>query len=402
MGQAPIHETDVAIIGGGLAGSAAAAMLGRAGVATTLIDPHAVKPPDFRCEKLDGSQVAALRRTGLADAVLAKGTLDHQVWVVRGGRVVDRKPHHQYNFLYDTMVNAMRAEVPVSVDTVLGKVTAVASSPDRQTLTLSTGDMLSARLMVFATGLNLGLRHTLGIGRQVISPNHSISIGFDIAPRGDGSFPFEALTYFSERAAARMAYLALFMIGPVMRANLFVYREMSDPWLEGFRAAPEDALLALMPNLRRLIGDFKVTSLVKIRPVDLVVTENHLQPGAVLIGDAFATSCPAAGTGCNKVFNDVALLCGTHVPRWLATPGMAADKIAAFYNDPEKLAVDAHSQAKAFALRALSTEPGVLWRARRRSRFYAHLALGTLRRLRHATHRPPPRDAAAPRARTSA
>ena len=44
--------TDIAIIGGGLAGSTAAAMLGRAGIAAILVDPHAVYPPDFRIEKL--------------------------------------------------------------------------------------------------------------------------------------------------------------------------------------------------------------------------------------------------------------------------------------------------------------------------------------------------------------
>ena len=47
--------TDIAIIGGGLAGSTAAAMLGRAGIATVLIDPHPVYPPDFRVEKLSGA-----------------------------------------------------------------------------------------------------------------------------------------------------------------------------------------------------------------------------------------------------------------------------------------------------------------------------------------------------------
>ena len=35
-----MRYTDIAIIGGGLAGSTAAAMLGRAGIASVLIDPH--------------------------------------------------------------------------------------------------------------------------------------------------------------------------------------------------------------------------------------------------------------------------------------------------------------------------------------------------------------------------
>jgi 2-polyprenyl-6-methoxyphenol hydroxylase-like FAD-dependent oxidoreductase len=63
-------DTDVAIVGGGLAGPTAAAMLGRAGVRTMRIDPHPMYPPDLRCEKPDGEQVSILRKTGLANAVL--------------------------------------------------------------------------------------------------------------------------------------------------------------------------------------------------------------------------------------------------------------------------------------------------------------------------------------------
>jgi 2-polyprenyl-6-methoxyphenol hydroxylase-like FAD-dependent oxidoreductase len=375
-------ETDIAIIGGGLAGSTAAAMLGRAGIATTLIDPHTVYPPDFRCEKLDGSQIAALRRTGLAEAVLSHGTMNRRIWMMRGGRVVDRKPREQCDILYDTMVNAMRAEIPQSVTRIVGKAAALAASDDRQTVTLSTGETISARLMILASGLNIGLRQELGLERHVLSRAHSISIGFDLAPVAGHSFPFEALTCFSGEAADRMAYLALFPIGDTMRANLFVYRDTSDPWLHTMRSEPEVAIRALVPELERVAGPFAVTSPVKIRPIDLVATSGHIQPGLVLVGDAFSTSCPAAGTGCNKVFTDVERLCNVHVPRWLETPGMGRDKIEAFYNDAEKRATDSFSYEKAFRLRALSTQRGLTWTARRQGRYFGHLAIGTLRRFR--------------------
>ena len=52
-------HTDVAIVGGGLAGSLTAAMLGRTGHDAILVDPHTHYPPDFRCEKLDASQISA-------------------------------------------------------------------------------------------------------------------------------------------------------------------------------------------------------------------------------------------------------------------------------------------------------------------------------------------------------
>ena len=87
-----MRQTDIVIAGGGLAGSTAAAMLGRAGYGVVLVDPHAVYPPDFRGEKLDGTQVAILRKTGLADAVLRAATLDGESWIARFGRADREAP----------------------------------------------------------------------------------------------------------------------------------------------------------------------------------------------------------------------------------------------------------------------------------------------------------------------
>ncbi|MFX6015191.1 hypothetical protein ABTE82_18975, partial [Acinetobacter baumannii] len=87
-------------------------------------------------------------------------------------------------------------------------------------------------------------------------------------------------------------------------------------------------------------GKFKVSGIIRIRPADLSINDNYLQPGVVLAGDAFSTSCPAAGTGTTKVFNDIQLLCNSYIPRWLASEGMDVDKIAAFYRDPEKVACE--------------------------------------------------------------
>ncbi len=109
------------------------------------------------------------------------------------------------------------------------------------------------------------------------------------------AFAFPALTYWPKRSSSRMAYLSLFPIGAAMRANLMVYREIPDPWLSTFRQTPEQTMLAMMPGLRDMMGEFRISSPVKIRPADLCISENHLQPGVVLAGDAFSTSCPAAG-----------------------------------------------------------------------------------------------------------
>lgn len=377
-----MQNTDVAIVGGGLAGSLAAAMLGRAGIDAVVIDPHTEYPPDFRCEKLDGDQVKILKKTGVADAVLRVSTPDRESWVARFGRLVDKRPGDQEGIFYAPLVNTIRAEIPPNVKFIEAKATAISTGADRQSVTLSTGETVSARLIVLANGLNIGLRDKLGLTREILSECHSISIGFDIKPVGRRAFEFPALTYYADRTGDKTALITLFPIGATMRANLFVYRDMQDPWLQQLRAAPQETLFALMPGLHRLTGDFEVDGFIKIRPVDLYATRGHLQPGLVLVGDAFSTSCPAAGTGARKVLVDVERLCNVHIPQWLATPGMDTAKIPAFYDDPVKQACETFCFNKALGLKAFSIDPSLPWAARRWAKFLAHYAVGTLRQMR--------------------
>src|SRR3954467_9181693 len=201
-----MRQTEILIAGGGLAGSTAAAMLGRAGLSAVLIDPHPVYPPDFRAEKLDSGQTAILRKTGVGDAVLRAATLDGETWVARFGRLIEKRPGDQHGILYDTMVNTMRGEILPEVELIHAKVMDVLTSADRQTVTLSTGEQLSARLVVVANGLNVGLRHKLGMERRDISKTHSIMLGFDLVPAGP-TFSFPALTYYGEHPSDRTAYV---------------------------------------------------------------------------------------------------------------------------------------------------------------------------------------------------
>jgi 2-polyprenyl-6-methoxyphenol hydroxylase-like FAD-dependent oxidoreductase len=388
-----MRYTDVAIVGGGLAGSTAAAMLGRAGISCVLIDPHVTYPPELRCEKLGGNQLTLLRKTGLADTTLRATTLDGEVWEARFGYIVTKKPSDQHGIMYDTLVNTMRAQIPPDVATIHAKVVAISNSAERQKLTLSGGEEISARLVVLSNGLNIGLRHMLGVTRRVISPCHSVTLGFDVEPVGRPAFEFPALTYWPAGTKSRMAYLTLFPIASAMRANLMVYRDMDDPWLPAFRKAPEAAMCELMPRLERMMGKFRVSAL-RIRPADLCVNDNLLQPGVVLAGDAFSTSCPAAGTGTTKVFNDIQLLCNTYIPRWLSSEGMGVNKLAAFYDDPEKIACEADCLSKAYHLRSLSIDNGFAWRAQRLARFAVRLSDGMSRAIRRrlskeAAPRPP-------------
>lgn len=374
--QTPVQETDVLIIGGGLAGVCAATALSRKGYDVTLVSTHDRHPPDFRAEKIGEDQMILFERLGLGDAVHAQMTAFDGVWLHRFGRIIERGTKREYGSDYSDLVNALRRALPPEVRSVIGRVETMETSADRQIAVLSDGRTFNARLLVVATGLGDAVRKKLGVEREIISPQHSLCCGFDLEkPRGD--FPFPSLVWNGERFNDRVSYLTLFPIEDKIRANFFVYRNSSEEWTRSFRDHPEQSMRELMPDLERMFGEIKVTGPVIARPIDLVKVHNHERDGMVLIGDAFCVVCPITGTGIDKALTDVDRLCNTYIPRWFESPGMPAAKIRAFYADPVKTARDESAMKMSLNSKSIKTETGLYWKLRR-------LRSNTLGRARYA------------------
>ena len=99
----------------------------------------------------------------------------------------------------------------------------------------------------------------------------------------------------------------------------------------------------------------------------------------MLIGDAFATTCPTGGTGVDKVLTDVERLAAL-APGWLAAGDTGAAAIAHFYADPGKRACDADARRMIAYARAMALDPGLAWSARRWRNFLVQSGRGWLRR----------------------
>lgn len=361
--------TDIAIVGGGLAGSLAAAVLARAGHRVALVDKRAVHPEEFRVEKIGGQQLEMLRKLGFLHALESVACGYDRVLNIREGKVVDLSVGQAYGFSYADLVAMARGQLPDPSDLIVDEVTAIRSSDDIQHIELASGRRLDARLVVLATGMAGVLSYKLGIKRRVLAERHSVSFGFTIVRKDGALFDFEALTCYGERTADGIDYLSLFPVRAGMRANLFMFRDPTDPIMRELRREPEATVLRLLPGLRPYLGDFRVTDKVQNWVMDLTVVEGHLQPGVVLIGDAFQTNCPAAGTGVARLLVDVDRLCTEYAPRWLATSGMGTEKISQFYSDPDKLAADQRSLKMAHFRQALTSRNDIGWDLRRRLHF---------------------------------
>jgi 2-polyprenyl-6-methoxyphenol hydroxylase-like FAD-dependent oxidoreductase len=379
-----VRQADVAIVGAGLAGSLAATMLGRAGYSVVLVDPFDRARPDFRCEKIERPHADSLRKAGVLDEILPAARRYENIWVARLGRLAEIKPIVEHGIAYGDLVNAIRDLVPSGVTFLRDKVTGIELTGERQTLALAGSESLSARLIIGATGLGAGLLERIGMHRREISKHHSLSIAFDAEA---ANLPFDSLTYFGEDPAHRISYITLFPLPSGLRVNLFSYHDRADPWLRAFREDPMAAISRALPNLERLTGHLSVRGGVKIRPVDLIATENFARPGIVLVGDAFSTACPVSGTGASKALLDVERLCNIYAPAWLASPGMGTDKITTFYRDPAKRRSDAHSLKSSLLSKRFALGQALLWRALRWG-CYAGSVMRNVATHGHLPHRP--------------
>lgn len=369
---------DVLVIGAGLAGSAAAVVLGRQGRRVALVDPRPEYPHAFKAEKIEPDQAALFRQVDLMDGVAPHAARIRQVTDGHRGRVLRTFETEQYGIFYQDMVNAVRRQMPASVDQHTARVTDVATDPEIQRVTLDTGATLAARLVVLAGGTVGGLHEKLGIMRREVRNPHSLCSGFDVA-RVDGTpFPFESLTYWPDSVDSRIDYVTFFPIPGRMRINMFTYRDARDPWVKELAAAPDAVLERDIPMMQRITGRWRATSKVETRPIDLYVAEPPGRDGIVLIGDACQSVCPATGTGVSKVMTDVTRLCLQYAPHWLTTQGMTAAKISEFYRDDAKSGCDADSLAAAEFRREFGTRRTLRWWLKRR-RKYLRLALEGLR-----------------------
>ena len=277
-----LDVADVAIVGAGLAGTGAAAVLARKGVRVVLIDSHETYPRCFKAEKIEPDQADLLRKLGLLEGVLPYASRIHEVTSARNGRVIRVLRLEQYGIFYQDIVKGVREQLPASVMWKTARVRDIAPGPDVSHVTLMGGETVSARLVVLACGTGGSLHAGPGLNKRMLHADHSLSLGFNIERDGGHAFPFDSLSYYPAGPAAQTAFLTLFPIREVMRANLFVYRTPQEEWVSRFRKDPDAELARTLPGLMAATGAFRVSSKVEICPIDLYTVDTPVRPGLVL------------------------------------------------------------------------------------------------------------------------
>jgi 2-polyprenyl-6-methoxyphenol hydroxylase-like FAD-dependent oxidoreductase len=349
----------IIIVGAGMAGSLLALTLGRQGQAVSLIDLKREMGPEFRNEKLGIDQIERL------DALGVLSCFEEACW----GDDADkpgayRPPLKDCGARYDRWIARVRDALPSTVTFVEGKVDQIETSDDNQAVILASGERIEGRLVALATGRGERLRASLGVSRTTFSERHSLCLGFSVTHAEPGAAPIQAQVHHG-RFGDGIAYATIFPMLDEVRINVFSYRQADDPWVARMRADPIGLLIKTLPSLTPVLCGQTLARKLEVRSTDLYAVSGHVQPGVVLLGDAFHAPCPSSGTGMTRILSDVDLLAQHYVPQWLATPGMDQTKIAGFYADPAKKAVDGASLTRSMRGKAAATSKSPYWRVRR-------------------------------------
>jgi 2-polyprenyl-6-methoxyphenol hydroxylase-like FAD-dependent oxidoreductase len=358
-------ERDVVIVGAGLAGATAAVLLARQGLKVTLVDPRKEFPPLFRAEKIESDQADLLRKFGLLDAVKPRTRMIREIVRAKGGRIRHRHKVEQYGISYQDIVNQVREQVPAEVEFRIGRIQSIGADPLQPKVEMADGETYVARAVLLCTGVGSNLPAQLGVEKDMVADELSMAFGFVLARADGSSFPFDAVTYRPSSTRESVGYLTLFRIGEVLRGNLFTYWSARGTETQSLMREPKKELERLLPGLGNVLGDFVIQGRVEACRIDLYRLKDCLRPGVVMVADAYQSVCPSSGMGLSKVLTDVDVLCNECIPQWFATPGLGVDKLAQFYSNQRKQAVDDEALNRAVRSRRVATDRSLPWQARR-------------------------------------
>ena len=320
-------DYDVVIVGGSLAGCAAAIQLGRAGMDVALVE----KQPDPSAFKrtcshfIQASAVPTLERLDLLEPIMAAGGLrtPMRAWTPWGWIEAPReRAGYAVNLrreVLDPLVRSVATETP-GVEAVLGKTA--------QSLLHERG-AVSGVVVRDPSGEETALRSKLVIGADGRDSGIAEMAGVTAKTLPHGRFAYGA--YFEGPPAAGGEASSIWMLDPHWAAafptdsGLIFYAAMpTKERLPEFRHDPEAALVSFVAGLPEappiheskrvgpVIGKIEMPSRARV-PV---------APGLALAGDAALAVDPLYGVGCGWALQSAEWLSASVLPALRGTESM--------------------------------------------------------------------------------
>lgn len=304
------YQTDIAVVGAGMVGSACAAMLAQQGHAVLLLDRQPAQAyqrqelPDLRVSAIAPGNQRMLQQLGAWSLIEAQRCTPYDVMEVTtgsGGQLRFVASEHGLGELgwiieNNLLQTALASVMPASVERVEGVAVSGLSQRRRKvTLQLDDGSSVSARLVVAADGARSALRELCGLPLQT----HDYVQQAVVAVLETG-IPNPGIAW---QVHLPTGPLAMLPVG-AGRSSL-VWSLPSAMAAEQLKQSSDALAAALTLHSNGRFGKVQVVSAVAAFPLRLQLARQLVQQRVVLVGDAAHQVHPMAGQGVNLGFQDV-------------------------------------------------------------------------------------------------
>ncbi len=309
-----MKDVDVAIVGGGVAGGAAACALGSAGLRTVLFERRDLARDPNRGDALEPESLKLLHHFGAREPLERRGA----VWVRRGSlQAVDSAEVIAFELAENSRLVLNHAEIEAGlleraeacgVERHNQAVESIRHEGPRWALTAGALQV-RARLLVGADGARSGVREAMGIGVTRHDYDHSILILHARRP-----------AWLEEDAAWLLLHpeggVQVFPTTPRGRCRVVtsVWRAEAAAWM----SASEEQLRRRLGQRHPLLGMLEVERRggSHVYHVSRQHASRYVEDGAALIGDAAHVTHPMGGWGMNLAIRDAVKLAEVATP-WL-------------------------------------------------------------------------------------
>lgn len=374
---------DVAVVGAGPAGLAAALQIARSGFSTALIAPP-TRPDDVRTTALLGGSVPFLKQLGVYEAIEAAGAPLATMRLVDVTRRLVRAPEANFHAreiglaafgfnivnrdLTRILDEAIAAEPGIT--RVLEPVETVTPLADRVDLVTAGGATVSARLAIAADGKGSRLREAAGIDTTTWAHPQSalvLNLAHDL-PHRDVSTEFHTPT-------------GPYVLVPLPGNRSSVVLIETPEEAERLRALSDaDLGLELERRAHSLLGRMTVEPGRQVWPLSSLIAKCYGRARIALIGETAHTFPPIGAQGLNLTLRDVASLAEIVTEARRRHDDIGAPATLAKYERARRLDVETRARGVDLANRALLSDLLPVQAARAFGFFLAE-RIGPLRRL---------------------
>jgi len=317
-----VSATDIAVVGAGLVGLSACALLENQGYRVALIDPSAGQtalpdPYDLRTYALTPASMRLFDRLGVGAAMQATRIAQFhgmRVWdansdgVIEFGAAALGRECLGYVVEHANLICALNAVLAVrsGVTRITGRVNALHQGDAGVRLGLDTGAELRASLVLGCDGANSGMRELLGLLQKARDyVQHALVCNVEVECDHDNIARQRFL------GDGPLAFLPL----PEARMCAVVWSTTPERAAHAASASDDDFMTMLGTAFGHTLGKVRATSERLALPLQTLHTGQYAVDRAVLLGDAAHVVHPLAGQGLNLGLMDAAALAEVLGPR---------------------------------------------------------------------------------------